>query len=75
MKEFSIQQINIEYSYTLPKGWVAIHTETEKDARRNIREWNKQYLSLYLQHKTSHPDQPYESRHKIHKSFYLNWRY
>ena len=32
IKEFSSEQINIQYSYTLPKGGVAIHTETEKDA-------------------------------------------
>ena len=32
IKKFSSEQINIQYSYTLPKGGVAIHTETEKDA-------------------------------------------
>ena len=32
IKEFSSEQINIQYSYTLPKGGVGIHTETEKDA-------------------------------------------
>ena len=32
IKEFSSELINIQYSYTLPKGGVAIHTETEKDA-------------------------------------------
>ena len=32
IKDFSSELINIQYSYTLPKGGVAIHTETEKDA-------------------------------------------
>ena len=32
IKEFSSEQINIQYSYTLRKGGVAIHTETEKNA-------------------------------------------
>ena len=32
IKEFSSEQINIQYSYTPPKGLVAIHTDTEKDA-------------------------------------------
>ena len=29
IKEFSCQKINIQYSYTLPKGGLAIYTETE----------------------------------------------
>ena len=32
IKEFSSEQINIQYSYTLRKGGVAIHTETKKNA-------------------------------------------
>ena len=32
IKEFSSEQINIQYSYTPPKGVIAIHTDTEKDA-------------------------------------------
>ena len=31
IKEFSSEQINIQYSYTLLKCGVAFHTETEKD--------------------------------------------
>ena len=40
IKEFSSEQINIQYSYTLPKGGVAIHTETEKDAETLEKEIN-----------------------------------
>ena len=32
IKDFSSQQINIQYSYTLPKGGGGIHKETEKGA-------------------------------------------
>ena len=73
IKEFSSEQIKIQYSYTLPKGGVAIHKETEKI--RDIRERNKEYLSWQLLHKTSHSNQLYKSCHKKHKSFYLNRRY
>ena len=73
IKEFSSEQIKIQYSYTLPKGGVAIHKETEKV--RDIRERNKEYLSWQLLHKTSHSNQLYKSCHKKHKSFYLNRRY
>ena len=40
IKEFSGEQINIQYSYTLPKGGVAIHTETEKDVETLEKEIN-----------------------------------
>ena len=40
IKEFSSEQINIQYSYTLLKGGVAIHTETEKDAETLEKEIN-----------------------------------
>ena len=73
IKEFSSEQIKIQYSYTLPKGGVAIHKETEKV--KDIRERNKQYLSWQLLHKTSHSNQLCKSCHKKHKSFYLNRRY
>ena len=40
IKEFSSEQINIQYSYTLAKGGVAIHTETEKDVETFEKETN-----------------------------------
>ena len=40
IKEFSSEQINIQYSYTLSKGGVAIHTEIEKDIETFEKEIN-----------------------------------
>ena len=49
IKDFSSQQINIQYSYTLPKGWVAIHTETEKVSETLEKEINKSFLAAPAQ--------------------------
>ena len=40
IKEFSSEQINIQYSYIPPKGGEAIHTEKEKDAEILEKEIN-----------------------------------
>ena len=60
IKEFSSEQINIQYSYTLPKGRVAIHTETEKDTET----LEKEIISWQLLLKTSHSNRLYKSCHK-----------
>ena len=49
IKDFSSQQINIQYSYTLPKGGVAIHTETEKVSETLEKEINKSFLEAPAQ--------------------------
>ena len=40
IKKFPSQQINIQYSYTLPKIGIVIHTETEKEAEILEKEIN-----------------------------------
>ena len=45
IKEFSIEQINIQYSYTLPKDGTAIYTETKKDAETLNKEINNIFSS------------------------------